>query len=121
MSIYKEFKKRLKLIDSKYSEQEFLTFLENCVLEWSTEDCRKIDIVMKIIDSKFYNLNIEVPKIIFVKTNGKDEWNSAYTRMNCIFLPVNKLKNSVEKLIRLIIHEIFYIISRKDSLLRDKL
>lgn len=64
------------------------------------------------------NLGIALKEeIILVKTNGRDEWNSAYTRCSAIFLPSKKIKSYDEKrLVRFLLHEFFHVFfrARKD-------
>jgi hypothetical protein len=94
-------------------ESEFIRYLISCVEPWSNEEITKFAVILDLIEEKVNKLGITFKnEIILVKTNGKDEWNSAYTRENAIFLPPYKINYTEEKLEKLILHELFHVLFR---------
>ena len=83
------------------------------MLDWSCEDKELLTPVLKSVSEALTEKNINVPQeITLIKTDGRDEWNSAYTRGSSIFLPPKKLAYDRDKLARLIIHEVFHVLFR---------
>lgn len=115
--------------DGKCKDMErFRTFLARQVLDWETLENKRLHEIIGRIDQKLSKLTHKImgagfPNEIFIiKTTGLDEWKSAYTRENAIVLPVNKLKNyNDEALEKLLIHEIFHVVSRYNDELRHSL
>lgn len=105
------------------SKEKYLDSLKDSILKWEESDINRITKIFK-----FINLNLkkiiknETYKIKLIKTNGKDEWNSAYTRNDCIFIPQKKISTYTDtKFERLLVHEIFHIVSTKDKTIRNAL
>lgn len=95
------------------SQKEYAKHLKGCVLDWSNEDKELLAPVLKCVSDFMTEKNIYIPqKIILIKTDGRDEWNSAYTRGSSIFLPPKKLAYAPHKLVRLLVHEVFHVIFR---------
>ncbi|OCL26717.1 hypothetical protein U472_12155 [Orenia metallireducens] len=103
-------------------EKEFIEFLQSCVLEWEEGEILKLKDILSEL-KKELNLHINISKPIYiVKTNGLEEWNSAYTRENAIILPSKRINSDDKvKLKKLIIHELFHVISKNFPSLREKL
>lgn len=119
-----DFEKCLKMNVRTISGTDiYLDFLKSCVLQWDDYEIDKIKRSAESAAKRLMNFSLDMEDpIIFIKTNGKEEWNSAYTRCNSIILPENKLKKyEGSKLERLLIHELFHIISRKNPVLREKI
>lgn len=106
--------------NKKIDEDVFLNFLKSCVLEWDEKEIFKIKKILSEVKSVM-NLRINLShSILLIKTNGKEEWNSAYTRENSIVLPIKRINsNSEDQLKKLIIHEIFHVISKNYPSLRN--
>lgn len=119
-----DFEKCLKMNVRTISETGiYLNFLKSCVLQWNDYEIDKIKWSVESAEKRLINYDLDMKEpIVFIKTNGKEEWNSAYTRCNSIILPENKLqKYEGIKLERLFIHEFFHVISRKNPVLRNKM
>lgn len=120
----KPFERSLKMsVSDNITLEEFITFLKENVCEWTSEDKRKLNISISKLKSRLEELNISIPNQIYVvKTSGKEEWNSAYTKNNIIILPEKKIANySDEGLLELLSHEFFHIYSRFNDIYRKKL
>lgn len=95
------------------SHEGYAKYLKGCVLDWTSEDKELLTPVLKNVSDVLTEKNIYVPEeITLIKTDGSDEWNSAYTRGSSIFLPPKKLAYNKDKLTRLLIHEVFHVIFR---------
>lgn len=116
-----DYEKKLKLgHNNHYKIDNYLEFLESCALEWNEAEMKKITIAFNQINKKIMQMKTFLDvTITLIKTNGADEWNSAYTRGTCIILPEKKLSYyEGERLERLIAHELFHVISRNNTTLR---
>jgi hypothetical protein len=58
---------------------------------------------------------------LFIKTNGKEEGNAAYTRGNGIVVPESKLRQNTDVIVRLLSHELFHVLSRHHPALKESL
>jgi hypothetical protein len=56
-----------------------------------------------------------------IKTTGAEEGNAAYTRRTAIVIPKAELAKSEKELEKMICHELFHILSRKNPELRERL
>ncbi|MBK6276325.1 MAG: hypothetical protein IPF58_17295 [Saprospirales bacterium] len=92
---------------------------------WSTDEIKKINKNLEIIDKTIalneYKLNL--PKeIILIKSTLKDEGGAdGYTRGNCIILEDKIISLSDADLQKLLIHEVFHILTRYDSVFRKEM
>lgn len=106
--------------DEAVSEKEYLEFVSNNVLPWNEDEVAKLEATLKSISTKMSELPLNLPKTIYIiKTTGKEEGGAAYTRSNAIVLPKSELASA--NLQKLIIHELFHILSRNDPQLRERL
>lgn len=105
------------------SLEAFTSHLSTCVLEPTENDYEKLNITIDRLHRLIEKYNLQDPPVInIIKTDGRDEWNSAYTRGNSIFLPSKKLDSySEESLVELLVHEYFHVISRHNEALRKQL
>ena len=106
------------------SLQQFLAFAGDAGLRWTVQEeaCWKA-VVDKLSDA-MNGLNLEVPNIDLIKTTGAEEFNSAYTRGRAIMFPQSAASLPVADPRRayfLLAHELFHVLSRSDSRLRDDL
>ncbi|HOO32887.1 MAG TPA: hypothetical protein PK466_12765 [Thermotogota bacterium] len=101
----------------------FTEHLSNCVLEWTIQETEKINKALSKLAEILEKYPITAPETVFlIKTNGKDEWNSAYTRENCIYMPEKKLRDYTDrKLLSLLAHEFFHCFSRLNPETRERL
>ena len=104
------------------TEDELLRFVTAQAVAW---DDKQIAFVTKTIESirgRLERLKILFPRtVLFVQTTGKDEGEAAYCRSNAVILPQRLLKSSGADFERLVIHELFHIVSRHAPELRKSL
>jgi hypothetical protein len=104
------------------SEKEFLDFVSNNVLAWENDDEKFLRPVLTLIESKLKEFSSFLPeKVYLVKTSGNEEGGAAYTRGGAIVIPRSMLGANEGTLCKLLSHELFHIITRRDTRLRDEL
>ncbi len=109
--------------ETNISKVKYLNSLKDSTLNWNENDINRIKKIFKSINKNIKEIiENDSYEIKLIKTNGKDEWNSAYTRDDYIFIPQKKVSTYTDsKFERLLVHEIFHIISRKDKKIRKAL
>jgi hypothetical protein len=112
---------RLKT-SKEVSEQEYLKFVGQSVLEWNESEKQRITSALEAMQAELESLSLQFPKKVFmVKTTGNEEGGSPYTRANAVILPKTFLGSSMPELKKMIAHELFHILSRSNPELREKL
>ena len=109
--------------DGEATEAALLAFLKGEVIEWDDEARKSLTESIARLRPKLEAFHLPLPQVIrLVQTSGKEEANAAYTRGTAIMLPkerVQKLKP--EALDRLLLHELFHVLSRNAPELRRDL
>lgn len=101
---------------------EMQKFVADQVREWTSAERSRIETVMRTIRGRIDSMSLPFPDtIFFAKTTGLEEGNAAYTRGNTIVLPPSMLSGDDAGLRTLICHELFHVLSRNSSVLRDNL
>ena len=104
------------------STEEYIDFIGAQTLEWDENDKAKLKKIIQIASSELAPYARHIPPDIYlIKTTGKDEGAAPYTRGVSIVLPNRTVRQSAKGLERLFYHELFHIISRKNTKLRDEL
>ena len=104
------------------STEEYIDFIGAQTLEWDENDKAKLKKIIQIASAKLAPYARHIPPDIYlIKTTGKDEGAAPYTRGISIVLPNRTVRQSAKGLERLFYHELFHIISRKNTKLRDEL
>ena len=104
------------------STGQFIEFIQSQALEWTDADKAKLHRVIAAAKPKLARYARHLPKCIdLIKTTGNDEGAAPYTRGTSIILPRRRTGQSAKGLERLFYHELFHIISRGNSKLRDEL
>lgn len=86
---------------------------------FDADDERRVQKLLGEIAPRLAELRVPLPeRVLFVKTTGRDEAGAAYTRGTTVYFPRPLLRDSDEKLRRLIAHELFHVISRHASAFR---
>ena len=111
---------RLKT-DEDVPESEFLAFVSAQALEWHDREKSKVAEAIGSIAGALQKYQVPVSDVSFVKTTGKEEGKSAYTRDSAIAIPTNMLSFDNVKMRRLVAHELFHVISRRNPELREQL
>lgn len=117
------FERRIKFDrEGDIDKKEYLEVLDSCVMDFTHGDRDKLAYGIKKLSSQLRELGIGYPESVnIIRTDGRDEWNSAYTRGNNIILPTKKLEYGIEELYELLVHEFFHVYSRFNPEIREKL
>lgn len=101
---------------------ELLAFLRQEVLDWNPEQRQAVAASILRVKEKLRRFRLPLPpQIMLVHTSGNEEGHAAYTRENAILLPTKVLGYERDSLDRLLIHELFHILSRTSPDLRREL
>jgi len=104
------------------SEKAFLEFVGRNVLDWTEAEKASLVSALERLQAPFDRLALPWPRAIYaVKTTGKEEGGAAYTRDQALILPQNMLTPNRPLSPRLVAHELFHILSRRNPGLRDRL
>jgi hypothetical protein len=104
--------------------QQFLAFAADAGLGWTAQEEAGWKPIVENLSNAMKGLNVHLPNIDLVKTTGKEEFVAAYTRERAIMfperlssLPMTNARNAYF----LLAHELFHLLSKADSHLRDDL
>ncbi len=101
---------------------DFTNFVARQILPWSELDRRRLGELSQMVSNRLAGWSLPLPETIWlIKTTGEEEGNTAYTRGSAIIIPVQMLASELTRLERVLLHEIFHILSRRNSNLRDQL
>jgi hypothetical protein len=106
------------------SLHQFLAFAENAALAWTPQDQSGWQALLDKLSGAMKGLNLHLPDIDLVKTTGNEEFGAAYTRERAIMFPqsiVSAHLSNPRGVYFLLAHELFHVLSREDSRLRDGL
>jgi len=108
--------------DAPVTEQEFLQFVSNNVLSWEKDDEDLLRPVLAAVESKLKDFASFLPENVYlVKTSGNEEGGAAYSRGGAIVFPRAMIRADTVTLYKLLSHELFHLISRRNPQLRDEL
>ncbi|MFN0172421.1 MAG: hypothetical protein ACKV22_38955 [Bryobacteraceae bacterium] len=106
------------------SLHEFLTFAAASAVTWTPREEASWQPIIEKLGAAIAGLNLHVPNIDLVKTNGREEFGASYTRDDAIVLPesmISLASSNPRNAYFLLAHELFHVLSRTDSRLRDRL
>jgi hypothetical protein len=105
--------------------KKFLDFAAAAGRAWTAEEENSWKGLVDRLSDAMKGLNLHLPNIALVKTSGEEELGAAgYTRRNAIMLSESIISLPMTDSRRgyfLLAHEVFHVLSRKDSRLRDDL
>jgi hypothetical protein len=104
--------------------RDFLGFAMNAGVGWTDQEEAAWRPLVEKLSNALKGLNLHVPNIDVVKTTGKEEFDAAYTRERAIMFPqriASEAPNNPRRAYFLLAHELFHVLSRVDSHLRDEL
>ena len=97
-------------------------FVAGQVLPWEEKQVAKVGESIGRLRERLEKFNLPLPeKIQLVHTTGKEEGDAAYTRGAAIILPDRVLAHTPGQFDRLLLHELFHILSRHQPMLRSEL
>ena len=104
------------------SEEKFLSFISQQSLEWTSQEKKKINNIIKSLNNNNLLNKLNFPeKIYLIKTTGKEEGNAPYTRnADSIVFPKSKLSATQKEIEKTVVHELFHILSSNNLELRDQ-
>ncbi len=95
------------------TETDFVQFAADQALEWQPAEVAKLSLSIAGISELLRTLKLPLPReVLLVKTTGREEADTPYTRGNAIVMPQPYLTVAAAEIDRVIIHEIFHVISR---------
>ena len=103
---------------------EFLDFAADAGRDWTSLEKASWQALVGKLSDAMNGLNLRVPTIDLIKTSGEEEFDSAYTRRHAIMFPESMTSlpaSDPRRAYFLLAHEVFHVLSRTDSLLRDDL
>ena len=107
------------------TREELFDFITKQTREWTSEEQNKITAILKNIDKQVdkQGFKIDYPdEIYLVKTTANEEGGAeGYTRANYIILKENILSKSKADLTKLIVHELFHVLSRNNPEFRNEM
>ena len=104
--------------------QEFLDLTAGAARPWTVQEKAEWTVVVDKLSDAMKGLNLRVPNIDLIKTSGEEEFGAAYTRRHAIMFPESMASlpaTDSRRAYFLLAHEVFHVLSRTDSLLRDDL
>lgn len=120
-----KFDLEMRVHDTEPTLENLNIFTQEQVLDWTEREKEILDSLTKVISeiatTKKYNF--ELPdQIAFIKTTmNENKGAGGYTRLNYIVLSKNVTSLPLDKVKRVIAHELFHVISRYNPKLRTKL
>ncbi|MCO6454858.1 MAG: hypothetical protein J5I93_06125 [Pirellulaceae bacterium] len=101
---------------------QLLEFAAQQARPWQEAEVRKLQAAIAAVGQRLRPFELPLPRqILLLKTTGREEGNAAYCRGNAIVLPQRLVDQPQPALERLLVHELFHILSRQKPDLRDQL
>lgn len=117
------FDRQSRLQSAEAIEPEiYLRHVAAQVLQWTPQQVEKLSRVIASLSEPLQKIRLpNLPTVLLIQTTGREESGAAYTRGNAIVLTKAQLSQADDALQRLLLHELFHVISRTDPILRDQL
>jgi hypothetical protein len=101
------------------AEPEFLAYAGRNVLSWSPAETNRLAGILQEAGRKLAPWHLPFPGAIWIiKTTGREEIPSFYTRQNAFIIPRQDVREAGPDVLT---HELFHILSRQNPELRRKL
>jgi hypothetical protein len=101
---------------------DWLKFNATHARSWSEAEAARVKAAVEELRPRLEPFSLPLPEIILLaRTSGREEGNAAYTRGSTIFLPDRVMAYPRADLQKLLVHELFHVLSRHDPTLRQKL
>jgi hypothetical protein len=113
---------RLKT-DRAVTVEEYLKFAAGEAIAWEDAERKTLTATIEKVRERLRPWKLPWPKeILLIHTSGKEEGGAAYCRQNAVVLPERAVAGrSAESLERLLLHELFHILSSHNEKLRERL
>ena len=104
------------------STEQFTDFVSNNVIAWEASERARIHESLRRISEHLRAYEIPFPDtILLVKTTGREEANAAYCRRHAVVIPLRFAKLPPARLDRLLLHELFHVLSSSSGPTRKEL
>ena len=104
------------------SHQDFVAHHGAQGMSWSGQERARFTSIFESIRAAMSPYVGHLPtKVVLAKTSGKEEAGAFYTRADAIFIPQTVMTMPDSALAEVMLHELFHVLSRADSDLRDRL
>jgi hypothetical protein len=101
------------------AEPEFLAYAGGNVLSWTAAETNRLGGMLQAVGRKLAPWHLPFPGAIWIiKTTGREEIPSFYTRQNAVIIPRQDMGEAGPDVLT---HELFHILSRQNPELRRKL
>lgn len=108
--------------DKEVTLADWRTFVAAEIRPWTDEQTRPFRDACARLAPELAKYNLPLPRTIsLVHTTGKEEGHAAYTRASAIIVPDKVLAYSPAQLDKLLLHELFHVLSRHNPALRRDL
>lgn len=102
------------------TDEELLRFLAAQAMPWEPQQMQWLEQRILSIRQKIAPLQLSLPpQVVFVQTSGKEEGNAAYCRYPAVILPQQVTRKGAEEVERLLMHELFHIMSVHNASFRQ--
>lgn len=102
--------------------EEFRRYQGEQGMAWSAQEQQKFIAIFESIREPLAPYVKFLPsKVILAKTTGNEEAGAFYTRGDAIFIPQQVMGAPADGLARIMLHELFHVLSRHNPDLRDEL
>jgi hypothetical protein len=92
------------------------------VRPWEADEMEMVSQSIARLSSRLDDYRLPLPPVIrLVRTTGDEEAGAAYSRTAAIVLPTKVMKYASTQLDRLLLHELFHLLSRQDGAIRSRL
>jgi hypothetical protein len=103
------------------TQQRFLEHAMDNVLPWNATEKRRLETLVADLAGRMQDLNPPLPpRVLLVKTTGREEEGVAHTRANAIMLSLESLAAPDAGLAALLAHEFFHLMTRHDPAFRAR-
>lgn len=123
VSVLSPFDRQVRLAaEAPVSESTFIEYVQQQARPWTAAEQAKITSILKEITPLIAPLKVTWPDTVYmVKTTGLEEANAPHCRESSVIIPQETLKRDTNQLKRILLHELFHILSRNSPELRAKL
>jgi hypothetical protein len=108
--------------DKDVTLSDWKAFVVQHVLAWEPTEVERVSQSLARLKRRLADYQLPLPPVVrLVRTTGDEESGAAYTRGSSIVLPSKVMKYDDTQLDRLLLHELFHVLSRHDGAVRARL
>lgn len=111
-----DFDRALRVGREGVTPTQYLAHARAQARAWPPEEQAQWTQALQTVGRAMNGLELPLPpRVIMVRTSGREEFGAAYTRSNAIFLPPSQARRTAERALGLASHELFHVASRYAS------